>query len=370
MPADISTALKNWSTTESSNSPSGGALVGGNLDDNLRALQVAVRALASSASVASAATVDLNAQDTATFLTVTGTSTITALGTVSAGIFKWLVFAGALTFTHNATSLILPTSASITTAAGDVALMLSLGSGNWRCLSYTRADGTAINSGGTVVDGTAATPAIRFGLDLDTGFYRDTTNTFGISAGGTGRLKVSDTAITGTVPASLPVGSNTAPSLTFGEAGIGIYGTTGSIHISTGSGSTSCAEFDPAANAITLRGDVEIGNQPRTVGNLTVGKHLVFDDNGVAGPTITSGGGTSPTITGSDCAFQVTLGAGPGTTCRVTFGTAFVAAPVCIANYGASNIAVRCQSTTTYVDLTFASAPAGGETVQVLCIGR
>jgi hypothetical protein len=52
-----------------------------------------------------------------------------------------LVFAGALTFTHNATSLILPGAANITTAAGDVAWMESLGSGNWRCLVYMPAAG-------------------------------------------------------------------------------------------------------------------------------------------------------------------------------------------------------------------------------------
>jgi hypothetical protein len=54
-----------------------------------------------------------------------------------------LVFAGALTFTHNATSLILPGAANITTAAGDVAWVESLGSGNWRCLVYMPAGGYA-----------------------------------------------------------------------------------------------------------------------------------------------------------------------------------------------------------------------------------
>jgi hypothetical protein len=52
-----------------------------------------------------------------------------------------LVFAGALTFTHNATSLILPGGANITTAAGDVAWVESLGSGNWKCLVYMPAAG-------------------------------------------------------------------------------------------------------------------------------------------------------------------------------------------------------------------------------------
>jgi hypothetical protein len=90
------------------------------------------------ADIASAATVNL-ALATGTLINITGTVTITALGTVAAGAIRDLVFAGVLTLTHNATSLILPGAANIVTAAGDVARMRSLGGGNWRCLEYTRA---------------------------------------------------------------------------------------------------------------------------------------------------------------------------------------------------------------------------------------
>jgi hypothetical protein len=51
-------------------------------------------------------------------------------------------FAAALTLTHNATSLILPGAANITTAAGDVGIFTSDGSGNWRCINYETAAGT------------------------------------------------------------------------------------------------------------------------------------------------------------------------------------------------------------------------------------
>ncbi|RWI94675.1 MAG: hypothetical protein E5X33_28480 [Mesorhizobium sp.] len=98
---------------------------------------------AAGADMASAATVNL-ANSTGTLVTITGTVTITALGAVAAGAERDLVFAGALTLTHNATSLILPGGANITTAAGDVARMRSLGGGNWRCMSYQRANGAAI----------------------------------------------------------------------------------------------------------------------------------------------------------------------------------------------------------------------------------
>lgn len=95
------------------------------------------------ANIASASTTNL-ALATGVAVTITGTTTITAFGTVSAGAIRILTFAGALVLTHNAASLILPGGANITTAAGDTAELLSLGSGNWRVVRYTRADGTAI----------------------------------------------------------------------------------------------------------------------------------------------------------------------------------------------------------------------------------
>jgi hypothetical protein len=80
--------------------------------------------------LASAATTDLGAQ-TSNNVRITGTTTITGFGTVASGTVRQLRFAGALTLTHNATSLILPGGANIVTAAGDTATAVSLGSGNW-----------------------------------------------------------------------------------------------------------------------------------------------------------------------------------------------------------------------------------------------
>jgi len=87
--------------------------------------------------VASAATTDLNAS-TAVKQRITGTTTITSLGT-GAHKLRFVLFAGVLTLTHNSTSLILPGGADITTAAGDTAIFMSDASGNWRCWDYQRA---------------------------------------------------------------------------------------------------------------------------------------------------------------------------------------------------------------------------------------
>jgi hypothetical protein len=111
------------------------AFTGGNLTAALNE--------AKGADIASAATTDIGAA-TGNFVHITGTTTITALGTVQAGTRRVVRFAGALTLTHNATSLILPTGANITTAANDTAVFVSEGSGNWRCVGYQRANGQAL----------------------------------------------------------------------------------------------------------------------------------------------------------------------------------------------------------------------------------
>ena len=107
------------------------------------AVTLAKLALNARADIASAETTDIGAETTQ-YLRVTGTTTITGLGTAAAGVVRDLLFADALTLTHNATSLILPGGDDITTAAGDVALFRSEGSGNWRCVRYSKADGTAV----------------------------------------------------------------------------------------------------------------------------------------------------------------------------------------------------------------------------------
>jgi len=106
---------------------------------------------AQGADIASATTTDIGAA-TGNFIDVTGTVTITGLGTVQAGTLRLVTFTGILILTHNATSLILPGAANITTAAGDTAIFVSLGSGNWRAISFSKAAGTPIVAG-AVPDG-------------------------------------------------------------------------------------------------------------------------------------------------------------------------------------------------------------------------
>jgi hypothetical protein len=154
--ADVASTLAGWSSTTSSNSPSGSTSIATGLDDNLRELQgVVVRGLShKGADIASATTTDIGAVEGLAH-DITGTTTITGLGTVRAGIWKLLKFEGALTLTHNATSLILPGGDNITTADGDMAIMFSEGSGNWRCYAYFKAaTGALIDINGYSADAT------------------------------------------------------------------------------------------------------------------------------------------------------------------------------------------------------------------------
>jgi len=125
------------------------------------------------ADIASATTTDIGAA-TGRYVHITGTTTITGFGTKTAGVVRILTFDGALLLTHNATSMILPGGASITTAAGDVAVMVSEGSGNWRCASYQKATGASVI--------TSVAKGYIYGLTLSNN-VTDATNDIDIATG-------------------------------------------------------------------------------------------------------------------------------------------------------------------------------------------
>lgn len=94
--------------------------------------------------IASASSVDIGGAAT-NRVSITGTTTISSFGNVPNAL-SFVSFTGALTLTHNATTLILPSAGNITTAAGDCLTTSSDSSGNFRVLHYTKADGTALVS--------------------------------------------------------------------------------------------------------------------------------------------------------------------------------------------------------------------------------
>ena len=124
-------------------------------DDHLRLLKATLQATFPSAAkatyiqqaqadVASATTTDLGAATT-DYVRITGTTTITGFGTVAAGVRRVCRMEGAVLLTYNATSLILPGAANITTAANDRFEAISLGSGNWFVLWFQRTTGLPLS---------------------------------------------------------------------------------------------------------------------------------------------------------------------------------------------------------------------------------
>lgn len=101
--------------------------------------------------VASATTTDLGAVATHN-VNITGTTGITAFGSSASTNYPiyYLTFGGALTITYDASALIVPGAADITTVAGDTAVAQYLGSGNWKIWSYQRVSGTSVVAPGAV----------------------------------------------------------------------------------------------------------------------------------------------------------------------------------------------------------------------------
>lgn len=167
----VPSSITDLSTTAGSNSPSGSESPI-TADDYLRTISAFVATLrdgkgqSAEATVASASTADIGAASSP-FVQITGTTGITSLGTTYSGA-RYVRFAGALTLTHNATTLILPGAANITTAAGDTLVAVPTGNpgAGWRVVVYQRADGTLligsyVAKAGDTMTGTLTLPTLK-----------------------------------------------------------------------------------------------------------------------------------------------------------------------------------------------------------------
>lgn len=153
----VPTSMSDLSTTEGANGPVGSSESPSVLDNYQRALGAILRHTNfKGVDIASAATTNIGSA-TGEFVDITGTTTITSFGTISAGIERTVRFTSALTVTHNATSLILPNGLNITTYSGYCAVFRSLGSGNWILIADNKSIAstlqnqtfTAFTTGGT-----------------------------------------------------------------------------------------------------------------------------------------------------------------------------------------------------------------------------
>lgn len=250
---------------------------------------------AKGADIASATTTDIGAM-TGNYGDVTGTTTITGLGTVQAGIRRIVRFTGALTLTHNATSLILPGAANITTVAGDVATFISLGAGNWRCIAYTRA--TVTGTGSTVL---SASPTFTGTVTIPTSFVLGATtvtstgtqlNYLNAATGTTGTT--STNLVYSTSPTLITPALGTPSALVLTNA-TGLPSLNKSISLAAPSSSETIDFFyTTAAITVTevrevLRGSspsvtytINYGSSPTSATNTIVASHAATSTSGVA----------------------------------------------------------------------------------------
>jgi len=231
--------------------------------------------------VASATTTDIGSATTNNII-ISGTTTITALGSsaLTTDPIYNIRFSGALTLTHNATSLIIPGGVDITTAAGDSCRALYLGSGNWRILSFSKAARSPVKvpTRQYLTSGTAAT------YTTPTGCQAILVKMWGAGGGGG-----ATTTNAGTQGGTTIFNSINAVGGAGGEQGGGATGD-GGYATTPGTGSASLRIIGSAGESGQFSNSVAGGNGGATsLGGSGVGRNATAGSNAQANSG--SGGG-------------------------------------------------------------------------------
>lgn len=185
----VATSIADLSQTAGSNSPAGSENPT-TTDDYLRSLASFLalhrdgKGVSAEVDVASSGTCDIGGANSP-FVRITGTTTITSFGTNFNGP-RFVRFAGALTLTQNASTLILPGGVSITTVAGDTCVVTPLAAG-WVVSQYERGGLGKVYSG-TVAASTSGT-SVDF-TSIPAWVKRITLSLAGVSTTGTSPLMV------------------------------------------------------------------------------------------------------------------------------------------------------------------------------------
>lgn len=216
----VPTSMSQLGVTDGANSPVGTESVGTNLDNYIRANAfITRRESARGADITATGTINL--LDDGNYFVVTGATTIVGIATAWVGRKIYLKFSGTPVLTHNATTFILPTGANITAAAGDIAVFVEESIGNWRCLSYLRANGrplASINLGtqqittsGTVIDFLGLPAGLRRVSIMLNGVSQSGTSDMLLQIGDVGEIETSGYIGTGT---EIAVANNSFPHST------------------------------------------------------------------------------------------------------------------------------------------------------------
>lgn len=235
------------------------------------------------------------------YFDVTGTITITSIGTRREGDAVRLHFDEVLQLTHHATDLILPGGANITTIAGDEAVFIEYATGDWRLANYEpylSANTTGTGDKVRATSPTIVTPTIASLANMN---HDHTDSANGGSLGVLGAASATDLTLTGT--AASPPDANTLTKENIVKAW---------AHITYSGGTPTLADnfnvsgiVDTASGRIVIQWNTDFANAtyaPQGTAQAPSGgiqSAIVSLDNTVAGP-----------LTTSDCDFMIENDAG------------------------------------------------------------
>lgn len=140
----VPSTISDLSTSAVLNSPAGTDPISNTLDDYLRAIQGILKAqfARGSAIAVTGATITIPETGSAFNVSAASTQTVTSLSSNFDGRIVALQFQDANITLTNSGSLILPNATNYTSAANDVLVFVSKGSGIWQCVSGKPLAGT------------------------------------------------------------------------------------------------------------------------------------------------------------------------------------------------------------------------------------